>query len=281
MLSLASTFRQFEPHPNMHPMVNIAVRAARSAGNIIVRYADRLDRVKIEEKGHNDFVSDVDRMAEQAILQVLHKAYPSHAVIGEEFGGERDAEYVWIIDPLDGTRNFLRGFPHWAVSIALIHRGVLEVGVIYDPLRQELFTAKRGAGATLENRRIRVNSLPNISGTLLGTGFPFRQPEHREAYLRMFTAVFAQVGELRRAGSAALDLAYVACGRLDGFWEIGLKEWDIAAGALLIQEAGGMITDFAGHNRYLETGNVVAGSPRLCQQLLHTITPHLSPALQA
>lgn len=265
----------------MHPMVNIAVRAARSAGNIIVRYADRLDRVRIEEKGPNDFVSDVDRMAEQEILRVLHKAYPDHAVVGEEFGGAHDAECVWIIDPLDGTRNFLRGFPHWAVSIAMKHRGVLEVGVIYDPLRQELFTAKRGAGATLDSRRIRVNPLHSIDGSLLGTGFPFRQPEHHEAYLEMFAAVFARVGDLRRAGSAALDLAYVACGRLDGFWEVGLKEWDIAAGALLIQEAGGVICDFTGRNRYLESGNVVAGSPRLCQQLLTTITPHLGAALRA
>lgn len=262
-------------------MVNIAVRAARSAGNIIVRYADRLDRVRVEEKGPNDFVSDVDRMAEQEIRGVLHKAYPEHAVIGEESGGTEDADCVWIIDPLDGTRNFLHGFPHWAVSIAMKHRGVLEVGVIYDPLRQELFTAKRGAGATLENRRIRVNPLRGIEGALLGTGFPFRQPEHREAYLAMFGSVFMHVGDLRRAGSAALDLAYVACGRLDGFWEVGLKEWDIAAGALLVQEAGGIISDFSGRDRYLENGNVVAGSPRLCQHLLSTITPHLSPALLA
>ncbi|MDN5871130.1 MAG: inositol monophosphatase [Nitrococcus sp.] len=264
----------------MHPIVNIAVRAARSAGNIIVRYADRLDRVSVEEKGPNDYVSDVDRMAEQEIRGVLHKAYPDHAVIGEESGGTGDADCVWIIDPLDGTRNFLHGFPHWAVSIAMKHRGVLEVGVIYDPLRQELFTAKRGSGATLESRRIRVSPLRGIDGALLGTGFPFRQPEHHEAYLGMFGAVFMHVGDLRRAGSAALDLAYVACARLDGFWEVGLKEWDIAAGALLVQEAGGMITDFSGRDRYLENGNVVAGSPRLCQDLLRTITPHLSPALR-
>lgn len=262
-------------------MVNIAVRAARSAGNIIVRYADRLDRVKIEEKGHNDFVSDVDRMAEQAIRDVLNKAYPEHAVVGEESGGASNAEHVWVIDPLDGTRNFLHGFPHWAISIAMKYRGVLEVGVIYEPLRQELFTAKRGTGATLEGRRIRVNPRHRIDGALLGTGFPFRQPEHREAYLAMFGAVFMRVGDLRRAGSAALDLAYVACGRLDGFWEIGLNEWDIAAGTLLIQEAGGAISDFSGRNRYLESGNVVTGSPRLCQDLLSTITPHLSPALRA
>lgn len=265
----------------MHPTVNIAVRAARSAGNIIARYADRLDRVRVDQKGHNDFVSDVDRMAEQEILRVLHKAYPDHAVVGEEFGGSGNAESVWIIDPLDGTRNFLHGFPHWAVSIAMKHRGVLEVGVIYDPLRQELFTAKRGAGATLENRRIRVTAPSGIEGSLLGTGFPFRQPQHQQAYLEMFAAVFARVGDLRRAGSAALDLAYVACGRLDGYWEIGLKQWDIAAGALLVKEAGGVVCDFTGRDRYLESGNVVAGSPRLAQQLLSTITPHLSTALQA
>lgn len=264
----------------MHPMVNIAVRAARSAGTIIVRNLDRLDRIAVDRKGENDFVSEVDRMAEREIVHTLHKAYPDHAIVGEEFGGERRGDYVWVIDPLDGTTNFLHGFPHFAVSIALCHRGVPDVGVIYDPLRQELFTAKRGGGATFENHRMRMRPLRSVDGALLGTGFPFRHPELREAYLGMFGELLGRAGDIRRAGSAALDLAYVANGRLDGFWEIGLKEWDMAAGALMVQEAGGMVGDFTGSERFLDNGNIVAGSPKLFQDMLRTLAPYLTPALR-
>ena len=263
----------------MHPMVNMAVRAARSAGNVIIRHMDRLDRLTVENKGRNDFVSEVDRMAEREIIRVLRKAYPDHGILAEETGGERRSEWLWIVDPLDGTTNYLHGFPQFAVSIALQHRSVLEAAVVYDPLRQELFTASRGAGALLDGRRIRVTQRNSLQDCLIGTGFPFRQPHHLQAYLGMFGDLLAGCTDLRRAGAAALDLAYVACGRLDGFWEIGLKPWDIAAGALLIQEAGGMVADFGGGDTYLDTGNVVGAHPSTCQSLLETIRPHLTETL--
>lgn len=264
----------------MHPMLNIAVRAARSAGNVITRYLGRLDTLSITSKQRNDFVSEVDHLAEQEIISVLRKAYPGHGILAEESGSQgRDEEYVWVIDPLDGTTNFLHGFPQFAVSIALKHRGRLDQGVIYDPVRQELFTASKGAGAQLNNKRIRVTGRKGLDGALLGTGFPFRQQQHLDAYLNMFRALFTDTAGIRRAGSAALDLAYVAAGRLDGFWEIGLSEWDMAAGVLMIREAGGLVTDFGGGEDYLETGNVVAASPKLHHIMLQTIAPHRGKAL--
>ncbi len=264
----------------MHPMLNIAVRAARSAGNVITRYVSRLDTLSITSKQRNDFVSEVDHLAEQEIIAVLRKAFPSHGILAEESGEQgRDDEYQWVIDPLDGTTNFLHGFPQFAVSIALKHRGRLDQGVIYDPMRQELFTASKGAGAQLNNKRIRVTSRKTLEGALLGTGFPFRQQQHLDAYLEMFRALFADTAGIRRAGAASLDLAYVAAGRLDGFWEIGLSEWDMAAGALMIREAGGLITDFGGGEDYLESGNVVAATPKLHHILLQSIAPHRGKAL--
>ncbi|MDN3517896.1 inositol-1-monophosphatase [Aquisalimonas lutea] len=263
----------------MNPMLNIAVRAARSAGNVIVRSLDRLDRVRVESKGLNDYVSDVDRTAEQEIIGTLRQAYPDHEFLGEEGGSQGKSDYVWIIDPLDGTTNFIYGLPHFAVSIALQHRGRLEVGVIYDPVRQELFTATRGNGATLDDHRIRVRNHKSIEGRLLATGFPFRQPRHMDAYMNQFQAVIRRAGDLRRAGSAALDLAYVAAGRLDGYWELGLKPWDIAAGALIVREAGGVVADFNGEERYMDNGNVVAGNPKLFHDLLQEIRPHCTEPL--
>jgi len=262
-------------------MVNIAVRAARSAGNIITRHMDRLDRLTIEAKGDNDFVSEVDRMAEDEIRAILQQAYPDHAVVGEERGGVENADYVWLVDPLDGTTNFLRGIPHCAVSIALKHRGALEAGVIYDPIRQELWTANRGGGCSFEGRRMRIHPRPSIDNALLGTGFPLRSRDFHDAYLGMFGDVFRRAGDLRRAGAAALDLAYVACGRLDGFWEIGLQPWDMGAGALMIREAGGIVGDFAGGDQYLETGNIIAGSPKLFADLVRTIGPHRIEGIRA
>src|SRR5688572_5074070 len=230
----------------MHPMLNTAVKAARRAGNIITRATRNLDVVVVREKAANDFVSEVDREAEQAIISTLREAYPGHAILAEESGASGSSEFRWVIDPLDGTTNFLHGFPQFCVSIALIHRGRIEKGVIYDPLRQELFTAARGAGASLNNRRIRVSKQSGLKGALLGTGFPFNDQRHVEAYLGMMLDLMKDTAGIRRAGSAALDLAYVAAGRLDGFWEIGLKKWDMAAGLLLIQEAGGIVTDLEG-----------------------------------
>ncbi len=264
----------------MNPMANIAVRAARSAGDLIARNIDRLDRLRVEAKGLNDYVSDVDRMAEQEIIAVIQRAYPDHQFLGEESGSQGDHDHIWIIDPLDGTTNFLHGFPHFAVSIALQVKGRLEVGVIYDPVRQELFAASRGGGATLDGRRLRMPARRSIEGRLIGTGFPFRHPRHMPAYMGMFQAVCMRAGDLRRAGSAALDLAYVASGRLDGYWEIGLNAWDLAAGALLVREAGGMVGDFEGSDNYLKNGNIVAGSPKLFHDLLQEIQPHCTPAMR-
>lgn len=265
-------------------MLNIATRAARRAGDLIVRSLDRIAYLAVDSKGRNDFVSEVDHAAEREIIQILRKAYPNHNFLGEEGGrrGKPDREeYLWIIDPLDGTTNFLHGFPQFAVSIALKHRGQLEQAVVYDPIRQEMFTASRGRGAALNNRRIRVSSQPALEGALLGTGFPFKHPEHLSTYLSMFQALFRVCSDIRRAGAASLDLAYVACGRLDGFWEIGLKPWDVAAGALLIQEAGGIVSDFTGGDRYFETGNIVAGTPRVQQAICRTIEPFLSESLRS
>lgn len=263
----------------MHPMLNIAVRAARGAGNIIIRNLDRLDQLAVHSKDRNDFVSEVDRRAEQEIIQTLRKSYPEHGFLAEESGAQGTGDFQWIIDPLDGTTNFLHGFPHFAVSIALRHRGRLEQAVIYDPIQQELFTATRGSGALLNDRRIRVSRRSRLEGALLGTGFPVRDLQHLDAYLAMFSALLPHTAGIRRSGSAALDLAYVACGRLDGFWEIGLSEWDMAAGVLLIQEAGGLSGDLLGAHGYLRSGNLVSSNPKLFPVILKTLRPYVSNKL--
>jgi myo-inositol-1(or 4)-monophosphatase len=263
----------------MNPALNIAIKAARKAGSVMLRRMDRLNSLSVSLKGRNDFVSDVDRQAEEEIIAILHKAYPGHAIMAEECGSRGGDEHLWIIDPLDGTTNYLHGFPQFAVSIAMSTREQIQLGVVYDPLREELFTASRGSGAFLNDRRIRVSPMKGLEGALLGTGFPFRRQEHLDAYLGMFKALHADTAGIRRAGSAALDLAYVAAGRLDGFWEIGLSAWDMAAGALLIQEAGGMVSDFAGGGDHLSTGNVVAGNAKVHAAILQSIAPHLTPPL--
>jgi myo-inositol-1(or 4)-monophosphatase len=263
----------------MHPMLNIAVRAARNAGNVMLRSIDRLDTLTVTTKSRNDFASEVDRQAEQEIIAVIRKAYPNHGILAEESGAHEGDDYLWIIDPLDGTTNFLHGFPQFSVSVAVQHKGLLTQAVVYDPLRQELFTASRGAGAQLNNRRVRVTQLASLEGALLGTGFPFKHQEHIDCYLRTFKAFTAMTAGIRRPGSAALDLAYVAAGRLDGFWEFGLKKWDMAAGVLLIQEAGGLVGDLSGGHDYLETGNVVCGAPKVFKAMLQTLRPLLSTEL--
>lgn len=264
----------------MHPMLNIAVRAARSAGDVITRSIDNVGKLTIRLKGKNDYVTEVDKLAEQEIIRIIRKAYPDHAILAEESGRHGESEYIWVIDPLDGTTNFLHGFPQFAVSIALKHKGRIEQGVVYDPLRQELFTATRGAGAMLNNRRIRVTQQTSLKGALLGTGFPFKAQHHLDAYLNMFRSLFIDSAGIRRAGAAALDLAYVAAGRLDGFWEIGLNEWDMAAGVLLIQEAGGIVTDFLNGEHYLTSGNLIAASPKLHRIIQAAIEPHLTEELR-
>ncbi len=264
----------------MHPTLNIAVRAARSAGNVIIRNLGKLDSLTVHSKNRNDFVSEVDTQAEQEIIHILRKAFPDHGILAEESGHHDGDAYQWVIDPLDGTTNFLHGFPQFAVSIALRHKGRLEQGVVYDPLRQELFTATRGAGAMLNDRRIRVTSRKSLDGALLGTGFPFKSQQHLDAYLDMFRVLFPRSAGIRRAGSAALDLAYVASGRLDGFWEIGLSIWDMAAGILLIQEAGGLCADFTGGHDYLGNGNLVTANPKLFAEILKTIRPFVTDELR-
>ncbi|MCI0401865.1 MAG: inositol monophosphatase [Gammaproteobacteria bacterium] len=264
----------------MHPMLNIAIRAARAAGDIIVRHMDRVQGLEVSPKGYNDFVTEVDRMAEEAIIRRIHKAYPHHGIIAEESGQQGSDKYQWIIDPLDGTINYLHGFPQYAVSVALRHRGILEQGVVYDPLRQELFTATRGAGALMNDRRIRVSQQKRLEHALIGTGFPFKDQERLDIYLATFKALSPITSGIRRAGSAALDLAYIACGRLDGFWEFGLREWDMAAGVLLVQEAGGLVSDLNGDHDYLRTGNIAAGNPKIFKAMIRAIQPHLSGSFQ-
>ncbi|MEE4384642.1 MAG: inositol monophosphatase family protein [Pseudomonadales bacterium] len=267
----------------MQAYANMALRAARRAGQIIVRAMDRVDLLTIEEKEKNDLVSEVDRRAEAAIVEILHKAYPDHRILGEESGQAvaGDPETTWIIDPLDGTTNYLHGIPHFCVSIGCIHRGRLEHGVILDPLRDEAFVASRGHGAQLNGKRIRVTRRTSLDGAVVGTGIPFRDVgDHLPAYMAMLEAVTRKARGVRRAGSAALDLAYVAAGRFDGFWELGLQPWDMAAGALLVTEAGGLVSDFAGGSAFLESGNVVCGSPKCFKALLQTIGPHVTPSMR-
>ena len=255
----------------MHPMLNTAVKAARKAAAIINRASLDLDLIRVSTKGRRDFVTEVDRAAEAAIIETLSTAYPQHAFLAEESGASqtaKDAEYTWIIDPLDGTTNFIHGFPQYAVSIGLRHRGQLSQAVVYDPTRNELFTASRGRGAYLNDRRIRVSRRAQLRECLIGTGFPFRQLEHLDEYVRMFKRITEETAGIRRPGAAALDLAYVAAGRLDGFWEFGLSPWDMAAGTLIIVEAGGLVSDFDGEENYLFTGNVVCGTPKVHEQLL-------------
>ena len=257
----------------MHPMLNIAVRAARNAGRIITRHIDRVDSLSIDVKQRNDFVTDVDRMAETEIIQTLHRAYPDHAFWGEESGRQGDSDYVWIIDPLDGTTNFIHGLPQFAVSIALQHKNRLEHAVVYAPMADELFTATRGEGAALNNKRLRVSKQRSLETALLGTGFPYRNDQDFDKYLKTFRAFVTGSAGVRRPGAAALDLAWVAAGRLDGFWEMGLHPWDVAAGALLVREAGGLIGNLRGEEGWLESGNVVAGNPKVFHGMLQTLKP--------
>ena len=264
----------------MHALVNIAVRAARKAGETIVRSLNRLDSLEVTSKNRNDFVTDVDRTAEREIMEIIAKAYPSHAFLAEESGVTGHDDTVWIIDPLDGTTNFLHGFPTFAVSIACQHKGRLEHAVIYDPMRLELFTATRGDGARLENRRIRVSKQRELEGSLVATGFPYREhEEHVDAYLAMLKVTMARAAGVRRPGAAALDLAYVAAGRVDAFFEFGLRPWDTAAGTLLIQEAGGRIGTLTGEP-YKLGGQIVAGTPRVYAALIEAFAPYVPAALE-
>ena len=264
----------------MHPLLNIAVRAARRAGEVIVRSLVRLESLEVTSKGRNDYVSEIDRSAEREIIEIIHKHYPDHAILAEESGSSGDNDAVWIIDPLDGTTNFLHGFPVFAVSIAVQLRGKLEIGVIYDPMRQEVFTAARGEGAHLENHRIRVSKQRGLDGALLATGFPYREDEkYADNYFAMFRMLTTMCSGIRRPGAAALDLAYVACGRVDGFWEMGLKPWDTAAGTLMIREAGGRVGTLGGEE-YRLGANIVGGAPKVYEALIAALAPHVPEELR-
>ncbi|MEY4591470.1 MAG: hypothetical protein RIR18_365 [Pseudomonadota bacterium] len=270
----------------MHPAINIAIKAARRAANIINRASNDLDLLKVHSKGTNDFVTEVDKAAEAIIIQTLTEAYPAYGILAEESGqisgtstGGNAEEYQWIVDPLDGTTNFIHGFPQYAISIALAKGNVVEQAVVFDPTRNELFTASKGAGAFLNDRRIRVSKRIRLSDALVGTGFPYRVFDHVDSYMSIFKELSQKCAGLRRPGAASLDLAYVAAGRLDAFWEFGLAPWDMAAGALLISEAGGLITDLNGASSYLDTGNVVAGTPKVFLPLLQLVQSHRSEQL--
>jgi len=265
----------------MNPTTNIAVRAARQAGSVIMRSFTRLDTLTVAEKQANDFVTEVDRNAEQAIIDIIRRAYPGHAILAEESGSQGNDPFEWVIDPLDGTTNYLHGFPQFAVSIALRHRGHLESAVIYDPVSDEMFTADRGGGALLNDRRLRVTERKGLKGALLGTGIPFRDQRYIDAYLGTLKVLTKQTAGIRRPGSAALDFAYVAAGRLDGFWELGLSVWDFAAGALIIQEAGGTVSDIRGGSQHFESGNVIAANVKLHREMVEAIRPELPDALRA
>jgi len=257
----------------------MALRAARKAGELIERSFERLDTIQIENKAPNDFVTEVDRKAEQIIIKTLQKAYPDHSFRGEESGTTegKNSDYVWIIDPLDGTTNFVHGMPHFSVSIACQYRGQIEHAVVLDPVRREEFTASRGRGASLNGRRIRVSNRKGLEGALIGTGIPFDGPAYAkiQPFLACINDIAGQTSGIRRAGSAALDLAYVASGRYDAFWEMHLNEWDFAAGVLLVTEAGGLISDFRGGKTYLETGHIVCGTPKVFKPVLQVVQKHL------
>ena len=264
---------------SMNPLVNVGIKAARNAGNLIIRYMDQVDRLTVEKKGRNDFVSEVDRAAEDEIIEVIQRAYPHHRIIAEESGSERassearaDKDAVeWIIDPLDGTTNFLHGHPDYAVSIGIRCKGKMEHGIIFNPLRNELFTASRGHGAQLDNRRIRVSGQTELANSLVAVGYPARDLPHFDSWVKCLEAVVMQSAGIRHTGSAALDLAYVACGRADAFWEPRLKIWDVAAGSLIVREARGLVADFEGRQNFLESGNIVCANPRIFNQLLFLI----------
>ena len=266
----------------MQPMANIAVRAARQAGQIILRAMDRLDELQVEEKSRNDFVSNIDKEAESVIVDALHRTYPEHGILGEEHGQSfESAEFTWIIDPLDGTTNFLQGIPHFCISIALQKGRQLEHGVIYDPVRNETFVASRGYGAHLNGKRIRVSQRTRLEEMVLGTGIPpAAVVPHLDAYMDTLKNFTASCRAIRRAGSAALDLAYVAAGRADGFWEIGLSPWDIAAGTVLVREAGGFVGDLSGGDDFMKSGNIVAANPKCFKLMVQQLKPSLSPDLR-
>jgi myo-inositol-1(or 4)-monophosphatase len=259
----------------MNAMLNIALKAARDAGRFIVQSSDRIQDSTIQLKGKSDYVTEIDKRAESHIVSIIHDAYPDHHILAEESGsnGNPNSDFQWIIDPLDGTTNYIHSIPHYAISIALTHKNKLEVALVYDPIKGEEFSAVRGKGAHLNGKRLRVSSQKDLQDAVIGTGFPFRpdQENNMDHYFEQAKRIAKATAGIRRAGAASLDLAYVAAGRLDGFWENGLQPWDMAAGILLIQEAGGMVSDEGGGNDFMKKGNVVCANPRLFKPLLQLL----------
>jgi len=266
----------------MHAMLNIAVRAARAAGRVAMKTFSQPHEMEIEMKSANDYVTNADKAAELAIIQTIQRSYPDHQFLAEESGELKgtDADYLWVIDPIDGTSNFMRGVPHFCISIALLHKGAVQHAVVYDPVREEMFTATRGGGAQLNGYRIRTANAKDLNGTLLATGLPFRAKNLYNDFRKIMDKFFEQASDIRRQGSAALDLAYVAAGRYDGYWESGLKPWDTMAGDLLVREAGGVVTDFTGGDKHNENGNIVAANPKVVQAMLTQMRPLLTTALK-
>lgn len=260
----------------MHPYLNTAFAAVRKASSLMLTAQRDIKTLKVTEKGLYNYVTEIDQKSEQIIVEAIQKAYPTHAILAEESGlhkGTEESEYLWVLDPLDGTKNFIHGFPHFCISIAVKQAGRLEHALIYDPIRDELFTATRGSGARLNDQRIRVADCPSFEGALLGTAIPTAEKTYFRDYMNGFSRIYGQTSGLRHCGSAALSLAYVAAGRLDGHWEYGLAEWDIAAGALLVKEAGGLVSDLRGAETYLQTGNIVAGGMKVFKGILQALAP--------
>ncbi|MDA0706849.1 MAG: inositol monophosphatase family protein [Proteobacteria bacterium] len=265
----------------MHPLLNVAVMAARHAGSMLIKKMVNLKKLKVEQKGHNDFVSDADRAAEKAIIDCIHKHYPDHAILAEESGASGDSDTVWIIDPLDGTTNYLHGFPVFAVSIGVQINGRMEHAVVYDPLRQEIFTASRGTGAEVDGHKLRVSGQMEMPRALLGTGFPFRDAGlDITPYMAMLSKAIIHASGVRRVGSAALDLCYVAAGRLDAYFETGLAPWDLAAGSLIVREAGGIVSGLDGSENFLHSGHVLCGTPRIYREFAKLCAPEIKALLK-
>jgi myo-inositol-1(or 4)-monophosphatase len=252
-------------------MIEVAIQAAKKAGQIITDAMQHFETIKVSEKARNDLVTNVDQACERVIIEIIQQHYPEHGILAEESGHKKGNDYLWIIDPLDGTVNFIHGLPHFAVSIAIHYQDKLQHAVVYDPVHQELFTATNGKGARLNDQPISVSKRQQLQGSVLGTGFPFKQLKHLKEYTRMFETLLPYAAGIRRYGAAALDLAYIACGRLDGFWEFGIYPWDMGAGILLIKEAGGVITNFVGQEKYLTQEHIVAGNPKIHQAMLEII----------
>lgn len=264
----------------MQALLNTAVEAARKAGDNAMRYVRRLDELDVRSKARNEFVTQVDMAAEQTIIETIRERYPDHGIVGEETGEQAGDETVWIIDPIDGTTNYVHGMPMFAVSIGVQVKGRMTAGVVYDPNRQELFTAVRGRGAQVDGVRMRVKDKQRLDGALIGTGFPYRENDRwMEVYLNQFRAVMHVASDCRRLGSAALDISYLAAGRMDGFWEFGLQPWDIAAASLILREAGGIISSMTDDGDYMETGNLIAGSPKVHADLERLLKPFLGPTI--